>query len=198
VPPPNNPQVARVALQVIRDARHFINTFHVSRTDNASLGVSDLSAINAVFADWWLNSYRTAVKSAIVGESITATKLDPSNPLQDTISIAAAGSYAGGGVLPADVSSAVSWRTGLAGRKYRGRFFNYGVPSDAANTNDTMNGAYLTILTGVGNYLLSHLLSAGFKAVIFHRGDNTATQVAGLVVDQLIDSMRNRLAGRGI
>jgi len=198
VPPPNNPQVARVALQVIRDSRHFVNTFHVSRTDNAALGLADLTAINAVFADWWLNSYRLGVKSAIVGESITATKLDPSNPLQDTLAIAAPGTYAGGGVLPADVTAAVSWRTGLAGRKYRGRFFDFGVPSDTANTNDTLSGGYITTLTSIGTYLLGHLLSAGFKAVIFHRGDNTATQVAGLVVDQLIDSMRNRLAGRGI
>jgi len=198
VPPPNNPQVARVALQVIRDSRHFVNTFHISRTDNASLSVGDLANINAVFADWWLNSYRHACKSVIVGESVTATKLDPALPIQDTLALAAPGDYASANPLPADVSAAVSWRTGLAGRKYRGRFFDYGVPSDAANTNDTMTGGYITNLTTVGNYLLTHLATAGLKAVIFHRGDNTATAITGLVVDQLIDSMRNRLAGRGI
>ena len=198
MPPPNNPQVARVALQVIRDSRKFVNTFHVSRTDNASLSVGDLANINAVFADWWLNSYRTVAKNVIVGESVTATKLDPSSPIQDTLALAAPGTWAGGATTPADVTAAVSWRTGLAGRKYRGRFFNFNTPSDTVNTNDTLNGAYITGLSTVGAYLLNHLATAGLKAVIFHRGDNTATTIAGIVVDQLVDSMRNRLAGRGI
>jgi hypothetical protein len=168
------------------------------RSDNAVLGVADLANINAVFADWWLNSYRNAVKNVIVGESITATKLDPAAPIQDVLAIAAPGAYASGNPLPADVSAAISWRTGLAGRKFRGRMFDYGVPSDAANVNDTMTGSYITNLTTVGNYLLTHLATAGLKAVIFHRTGNTYTPIVGLVVDQLIDSMRNRLAGRGI
>lgn len=198
MPAPNNPAVAKVALQVIRDSRHFVNTFHVSRSDNAPLSVGDLASINAVFADWWAASYRTVCRNVIVGESVTSTKLDPSNPLQDTVSLAAAGTYAAGGTLPADVSAAVSWRTGLAGRKYRGRFYDFSVPSDAANLNDTLTGAYLTALTSVGSYLLNHLVTAGLKAVIFHRGDNTSTAITSIIVDQLIDSMRNRLAGRGI
>jgi len=198
MPPPNNQAVARCALQVIRDSRHFVNTFHLARTDNASLTLTDLQNMTAVLADWWANSYRHACKSVIVGESITATKLDPVTPIQDTLNINAPGDYGGGSALPADVSAAVSWRTGLAGRKNRGRFYDFGVPSDAANTNDTMTGAYLTILTGVGSYLLTHLATAGLKAVIFHRSTDTFTNIAGLVAEQLIDSMRNRLAGRGI
>jgi len=195
---PNNPAVARVALETLRDSRTFVNTFHIVRSDGAVLGVADLANINAVFADWWLNSYRLGVKSVIVGSRIVATKLDPAAPIQDTLSIAAPGSYASGTPLPADVSAAVSWRTGLAGRKFRGRFFDFGVPSDAANLNDTMTGSYITNLTAIGTYLLTHLATAGLKAVIFHRSANTYTAVAGLVVDQLIDSMRMRLAGRGI
>jgi len=198
VAPPNNPQVARVALQVIRDSRHFVNTFHVSRADNASLGVADLANITATFADWWLNAYRGACKDVIVGESVTATKLDPAAPLQDTVALSAPGTFGSGSALPADVSAAVSWRTGLAGRKFRGRFFSYGPPSNNVNTNDTLTGLYQTVLSSAAAYLLSHLVTNGLKLVVFHRGTNTATAITGLVVDQLVDSMRNRLAGRGI
>jgi len=198
VAPPNNPQVARVALSVLRDSRNFVNTFHVSRTDNASLNLGDLANINAVFADWWANSYRAALKSVIVGQSIVATKLDPAAPIQDTLLIASPGTYAGGNATAADVSAAVSWRTGLAGRKFRGRFYDFGVPTDAFTSLDTLTGAYITQLSSVGTYLLGHLATAALKAVIFHRATNTATNVTSLVVDQLLDSMRNRLAGRGI
>jgi len=195
---PNNPAVARVALEVLRDSRTFVNTFHIMRSDNAVLTVADLAAINAVFSDWWANSYRAALKNVIVGSKLVATKLDPAAPFQDTLSLASPGTYASGGATAADVSAAVSWRTGLAGRKFRGRFFDFGVPTDAFTTNDTMTGAYITILSSVGTYLLSHLGTAALKAVIFHRLTNTATPITGVVVDQLLDSMRMRLAGRGI
>lgn len=196
--PPNNPSVARVALEVIRDSRHFVNTFHISRVDNASLTASDLDTITNLFANWWLNSYRTSCKSVIVGERIVATKLDPVAPIQDTLSIAAPGSYSGGNPTAADVSGAVSWRTGLAGRKFRGRFYHFGIPTDAFTTLDTMTGSFITQLTTIGTQLMVDLAAANLKAVIFHRISNTYTPVVGLVVDQLVDSMRTRLAGRGI
>jgi hypothetical protein len=151
-----------------------------------------------VIGDWWNNSYRHGVKLQIVGESVTATKQDPADPIQQLLTISLPGDYASGNVQPGDVTAALSWRTGLAGRKYRGRFYDFGVPSDANNANDTMTGTYITLLTAIGQYLLNHLATAGLKAIIFHRGDNTFTTITALVVDQLIDSMRNRLAGRGI
>jgi hypothetical protein len=152
----------------------------------------------AVVADWWQQSYRHGCKLQIVGEQVVATKQDPGDPLQTTVFINGPGDYASGGVQPGDVTAAVSWRTGLAGRKFRGRFYDFGVPSDANNANDTMTGAYLTLLSSIGQYLLNHLATAGLKAVVFHRSDDTFTTITALIVDQLVDSMRNRLAGRGI
>jgi hypothetical protein len=198
MPPPNNPATGRVALTVDRDTRKYINTLHLARTDNATITAADLLNMANVVADWWQNSYRHAVKLQIVGEQVVATKQDPSDPLQTTVYINGPGDYASGGIQPGDVTAAVSWRTGLAGRKYRGRFYDFGVPSDASNTNDTMTGVYLALLTSVGQYLLNHLATAGLKAIVFHRSDNSYTSITSLIVDQLIDSMRNRLAGRGI
>jgi hypothetical protein len=157
-----------------------------------------LDTITDAFASWWLNFYRHAVKSVIVGEQIVATKLDPAAPIQDTLPIAAPGDYSTGNATAADVSAAVSWRTGLAGRKFRGRFYDFGVPTDGFTTFDTMTGAYITQLTSIGSALITALAAAGLKLVIFHRISNTYTPVVGLVVDQLVDSMRTRLAGRGI
>lgn len=196
--PPNNPAVAKVALNVDRDTRRYINTFHLRRTDGAVLVAADLTAMGSVVADWWLNSYRHVCKSNIVGNSIVVTKLDPANPLQDTTYIAAPGDWGGGTTTPGDVSAAVSWRTGLAGRKYRGRFYDFNVPAEEINTNDTMTGGYLAFLSAAGSYFLTHLATAALKAVIFHRADDTSTDITSVIVDQLVDSMRNRLASRGI
>lgn len=198
MPAPNNPATARVALAVIRDVRKFINTFHVARSDNAELSDSDLVAINNVFADWWLNSYRHACTNVIVGESVVSTKQDPTDPIQETAFLAAPGDYAGANPTPGDVTAAVSWRTGLAGRKYRGRFYDFEVPDNAFNNSDIISGAYILLLSSIANYLLAHLATAALKLVIFHREDNTYTAVTGDVVDQLLDGMRTRLQGRGV
>jgi hypothetical protein len=119
MPPPNNPATARVALAVTRDTREFINTFHMMRGDGVELSSGDLVSMANVVADWWLNSYRTVVPNNVVGLSVTVTKQDPTDPLQYTAFLAAPGT----GVAtdyPAVLSAAVSWRTGLAGRKFRG------------------------------------------------------------------------------
>lgn len=194
---PNNPSTARVALRAARDTRDFINTFHVARTDNAALSAADLANIGSMFADWWLNSYRSAFTNALVGQDITTTKQDPSDPLQNITYIAAPGTRAGT-ILPGDVTAAVSWRTGLAGRKYRGRFYDFGMAFGDANSNDTMTGGYIAILEAIGQYLLNHAVTAALKLIVFHRLTNTYTDINTVVTDQLVDSMRRRLAGRGM
>lgn len=198
MPPPNNPSVARVAFMVDRDSRKFLNIFHMRRSDGAVLGNADLTAMCNLVADWWLNSYRHTCSSAIVGDNIVATKLDPVAPLQQTVYIAAPGDLAGGQVDPADVTAAISWRTGLAGRKFRGRFYHFQPNGLAINGNDTFVGSFLSSVTSVGNYLLSHAAAAALDLIVFHRSTDTYTDINTVIVDQLVDSMRNRLAGRGI
>ena len=195
---PNNPAVARVILVVQRDSRKFINTFHMTRSDGASLSSADLTNMANVVAEWWLNSYRHTCPAVIVGDSVVASKLDPSDPLQETVYIAAAGDNIGASVDPGDVSGAISWRTGLAGRKYRGRMYHFAPDGGRINQNDTFTGTLLSAFTSVGNYLLSHAATASLRAVVFHRATDTYTNIATVIVDQLVDSMRRRLAGRGL
>src|SRR3982751_4850567 len=125
MPPPNDPRTARVARQVNRDTRHFINTFHVRRSDGGILSSSDLLNMANQFATWWNTNYRPLVTADITGNDVVVTKLDPAAPLQETLPLTGAGTYSSGGPEPGDVTAAVSWRTGLAGRKYRGRFYDY-------------------------------------------------------------------------
>lgn len=194
---PNNPRTARVALRVQRDVRDFINTFHFARSDDGVLTSADLVSIANLVANWWLNNYRVSQPSQIIGQDVTVTKQDPSDPLQYVAYLASAGT-AGSAILPADATAAVSWRTGLAGRKFRGRFYVYSLGTGAANSNDTLVGGTIAAFTAVGQALLTQAATAGLKAVVFHKADDTYTPITSIIVDQLIDAMRNRLAGRGI
>jgi len=198
MPVPDNPAVARVVLNVQRDVRKFANVWHMMRTDGAVLTSPDLQAMAQTVADWWTNNYRTTVIVPIVSESAIATKLDPDDPLQEQVFFAAAGSTPTSQSEPGNVTAAMSWRTGLAGRKYRGRTYHVGIDGDQINQNDTLTGIYLAVLSAAAAQFLVLLAAESLKLVVFHRVDDTTTDITGVVIDQLVDSMRSRLAGRGL
>lgn len=196
--PPDNPTVARAVLNVQRDTRAFANVLHLRRFDGAVLNLADLQTMATTLETWWTTDYRASVVPNVTSENVTVTKLDPDDPIQWTDTFAQPGTAPTPEAEPGNVTAAFSWRTGLAGRKHRGRSYHVGVDGDQINTNDTFTGGYLAILTAVAAQLLSRLTIAGLSLVIFHRIDNTFTTVTSVVVDQLVDSMRTRLAGRGV
>lgn len=198
MPPPNNPSVARVALTVQRDTRSFVNVFHMMRTDDAELTSADLVRMATEVADWWQNTYRATVITNVVGESAVATKLDPTDPLQETVFFGGAGTVPTSQAEPGNVTAAFSWRTGFAGRKFRGRNYHVGIDGDQINANDTIVGGYIAVLSAAAAQFLVSLAAESLKLVVFHRSDDSATDITGFVVDQLVDSMRTRLAGRGM
>jgi len=193
----DNPKTARVALQVLRDTRRFINTFHAARIDDGTLDASDLILIAGAFADWWDNNYRHMVPSNISGSQVTVTKQDPGDPLQYTDTLTTGGD-ASGGIDPADVTGALSFRTGYAGRKFRGRYYHFAPPASQINVNDTFQGGFIATVIAQTAALFTYLFNAGYKLILFHKATNTYTAITALVMDQLVDSMRRRLAERGI
>lgn len=194
---PNNPRTARVVLTVTRDTRKFINVLHMARQDNAILNSADLLAMANVVADWYQNSYRHTLRPSVVGFSVVATKQDPNDPQQQTVYINGPGDSPSVQNEAANVSMAISWRTGLAGRKYRGRFYHFGPAVSDINTNDTLTGTFLSAATSVANYLLSHAATAAINAIIYHKVGDTFTPINQVIADQNVDSQRRRLAGRG-
>jgi len=197
MPPPDNPAVARAVLNVQRDTRSFANVFHVMRQDEAVLTLGDLLDIANAIEAWWTTNYRTSVVNLVSSVSAVVTKLDPDDPLQHTQAFTFPGTVGSPEVEPANVTAVLSWRTGLAGRKHRGRTYHVGVDGDQLNTTDTIQGGYMAQLLAVATAFLVQLGVESMKAVVFHRSDNTKTDITSAVVDQLVDSMRTRLAGRG-
>lgn len=193
----NNPSVARVVLNVVRDTRHFVNTFHATRLDEAELNAADLESIGNVFADWWNNTYNQRCMPNIVGQSVVVTKLDPSDPLQDESILVTGGSYGAGTIEPADATLSVSWRTGLAGRKHRGRFYIFSLSSAYTTSLDTITGGEASLLLGAANDLIVRMAAASKQLVVFHRSDDTFTPIVSALVETNIDSQRKRLPGRG-
>jgi len=107
--------------------------------------------------------------------------------------------------LPNNVAYCVSKYTGSRGRSFRGRFFVPGIPENARETPSRVTSAYRSnILTACAG-MLSNLITAGFPPVVVSwrtNGDWRTTGVATPItalgpVDDVLDSQRRRLPGRG-
>jgi len=195
--PPNNPQVASVALITSRDGRLGVNNFHVTRTIPAALVDTDLPLIATAFHDWYTGNYKLDMNSTVGLDQIQVRKLDPGDPIAYDLSVAHETGTGPSPASPANVTAAVSWRTGLAGRKYRGRFFALGLPQAFVTAADLLTSVGQVHYALDGAALLLTLTNAGYQLVLFHRATNSWTKVITCIVDGIIDSQRRRLPGRG-
>jgi len=116
----------------------------------------------------------------------------------------AAGS-GGSGILPGNVTLAISFRTGFAGRSRRGRLYHVGLTETGVVGDKLVTGvqagmqaAYAglfedvaTALPGTNHVVVSYCDDGAWRT------DALVTPVTSYSVDDTIDSMRRRLLGRG-
>lgn len=195
---PNNPLVAKVAMVFARDTRTFINTFHCTKFPAAAWTQPELVQLAIVFRDWWDDFYRLYASDAVSLGQVQTRVLDPNNPLGYDLPVTPA--IAGTNALaeaPGSATQTLSWRTGLAGRKYRGRIYAVGLSDNAIADDDRVASPYVSVLSQAAVELLTALATATFRMVVFHRGDNTYTTVISYIIENILDSQRRRLPARG-
>jgi len=181
--------------------------------ENASAWDGDsLTELATEVQAWWTTSYAPIATASVILREIVCTDM--------TSLTGATGSVGGddavgsqiGGTLPGNCSLAVSFRTALRGRSFRGRNYVVGIPIEEMSSIDQVTGAYLGLCKTAYEDFLSVISAAEWTWVIASRfsGVDPDThdpipRVAGvttpvttvIVVDTVIDSQRRRLTGRG-
>lgn len=202
-PVPNNPKVVKAALLFSRDTRQFVNTMHFSR-----IGGWDVPRMTLLANDlktWWNTIYKTSIPAAVALEQVQIRLYDPTNPLG--VDLAVTPSIPGtrpGVAEAANVSLTLSERTGKAGRAHRGRFYAPSLAEGDVSATDTASSVLVTQLSNaIANLVFGFTTSEGLFSV-FHRPgllphplDNTFDLVTSWVVENIVDSQRRRLPGRG-
>jgi hypothetical protein len=203
-PVPNNPLVAKVAMVFSHDQRTYVNTFHVSLATEWTL--PDLQDLANFVQDWWSNWYKLCVPVTVSLVQIQTRKLDPTDPIAyDKPVTPPITGVRTGTDAPGNVTVTQSFRTGFAGRRFRGRLFSVGVAEGDITVDDRITSALVTLLSNAAQNLIAGLLVNFGQMVIFHRPlpipnpvyDNTFTPVISFVIENILDAMRSRLPGRG-
>jgi hypothetical protein len=196
--------IAQVSMQFVKDGQPCENVYHV-HTEDASWTPTTLLALADAF-DTWDN---TSVKNLRANDSSLmqivvrdlTTEFSPS--VEKILTTPRPGTGAGN-PMPNGVSLAISWRTGLSGRSFRGRTYHLGMSDTgfvsasviSASRASTFANAYAQLITAViaanGAWLL---VVASRMSGNAHRAAILPTTILTVSVDVNTDSMRRRLPG---
>lgn len=146
-----------------------------------------LEAVDAVY-DWWHDFYRPQQMTGTQLVSIRAY-----NALQEyTASVGENGTQSGLGDSP-QLSALVQKRTGLVGRRNRGRMYWPHVLEDGdVNYAGQVAGAKVTALQTVATELESAFAAFDAQLMLFHNDVSDATPVTSLVVQAQVATQRRR------
>jgi len=196
---------AQLDLIYLQDGQRIENTLYAkfpsapSPTDIADLA----SAVKAA----WVDNIMPLLSSTVSLIAVEASDLTSDSGPQavDTGGLPVAGDVTSR-AMPNNVALCVSFRTGLRGRSFRGRNYLPGMSSDAVSEGvNEVNAAYQTSVRNA--YLAVQLTIEGVGAewVVVSRFHDGAPRVSGVATpvtnvvftDNIVDSQRRRLPGRG-
>jgi len=197
--PPNNPNIARVTVQYTRDTRQFENVFHLYRS--SGWGYANLIAALTAAKNLWSTYFIPCIPGTITLTNFHGVVYDPDGaPWVADVPVTTGNVGTRPGVSEAgNVTMAISERAQYAGPAYRGRIYLPALSESDVSTLDNVGSGLIGVLATFAFQWLSVFAdaTANGKLTIFHRNDNLHSPVATIILENIVDSQRRRLPGRG-
>lgn len=196
------PNVAMAQLIFQQESQFIENTLYFEK--DGGWTPTTMGVLAGLVVDWWKDNLqphltdRMHFLQVIVNNlaSESAPGIIYTTGLPDTGSVS-------GHDLPLNVTMAVSFRTGLRGRSYRGRNYLCGM-IDTGQAHSTIDPTYLSSIKTAYEALITEVEPEGIEWVVVSRYHNKAPRTTGVAsqiltvsVDSTTDSQRRRLPGRG-
>lgn len=197
-------------MQFIYQGQRCENVYYVE--GSAPWTATTLNTLASVFATWWETELEPNVPESLTLDRVLARDMtvEAGPSIEYTTGLPASGDQSVE-ALPNNVTVAIKWTTGLAGRSFRGRTYHLGL-ADAGVAANALTPTAHTLLTAAYNQLLNDIVTEDptwslVVASFFHgvdvnhdpipRASAVLTPILTAVVDDIIDSQRRRLPGRG-
>lgn len=168
--------------------------------------IAEMGTLGTNLKNWWDTYLKVCIPPQTSLTQIQLRKYDPAAPFAVDVPVSPAILGTRGTVSEAaNATSTISLRTGLAGRAYRGRIYIPGLSETDVQQNDQLSSA-LTALLATAAFQLLVAGTPGLSSFpgVFHRPlpvskplDNLITAFTGYVIENIVDSQRKRLPGRG-
>jgi hypothetical protein len=193
---------ALVELVYLWDGQICENTLYFDRSNDYLVG--DLAALSGAIVDWWVENMAPLLSADLSLTSVKCTALHDNTGPQfiNTTELPALGTVAVDSV-PNNVAPCISFRTALIGRSFRGRNYLCGVPETSV-AGSRMDAEFMADVVAAYSILLDPLGDSNRWIVVSRTVDHsileTALRNAVLsvqFVDNIVDSQKRRLPGRG-
>lgn len=159
-----------------------------------------VDGVVSAFVPEWLS----ALPEKYIMNQVSGRVLDVQDGPQVEESVAGLTGILAGAILPNNCSLAVSFRTGLAGRTNRGRIFWPSFLESEVTDQRVLSAKQTNILDTLGQFVGNAAVATGWTWAVISRkelvpdGPGRAVPITSVVLnDDVIDSMRRRLPGRG-
>lgn len=165
---------------------------------------TNLVALAQTVSAWWAAHYQLHQSNSVALREIKATSLETqfSPGIVYTFGMPDAGSLTSP-ILPGNVTCAVTFRTLLRGRSFRGRNYWVGLTEEQVAGDQLVSGMAAQLAYDYET-LIAEATADGFTWGVFSRYQGGVARVTGEFTpitatscDGIIDSQRRRLLGRG-
>jgi hypothetical protein len=175
------------------DNQNVENTFnyHVG----ATIDIAKLTAMATTYATWANTNKIDWPNNCQLLKLYLRDLTTQSGAVEEFVPVSAIVGTKTGTPLPNQVAFAIKRQTGLAGRKNRGRLYQFGITdTDRSDDNHIATSRVLAWITHYNTLLASQASDNGAAEVILHRATGTYTAVLGYnYADLTIDCQRRRL-----
>jgi len=200
------PNVAQVQVHGRIDGQTTINDLYF-RSAGPPVTLAQVQTLGLALDAWVANTILTLLSSAWTYERVRVRDLTTADSFALDIADSAGPGGSGGAFVPQNVAPCVSIRTAFAGRSARGRNYLPGVPQGVI-TGNTIQALFMSDITIAYNNLLpgGTYEPDGWVWSVVSRFTGNAPRAVGvsfnvvtaLFTDNVVDSQRRRLPGRGI
>jgi len=197
---PFHPVAATVKFLIngLSDGQAVNNVLHYKYTGTAPTAAqltSLLTVWQSNFQTEWLavHGANYSLQSLQATDIATATGATASIPV---IGPGNTGTFTAGAALPNNSALAVTLRTGLSGRRNRGRTFLGGLNVNQIVT-DTASSGFQSVINTLFTHLIALTVNSVFDLAVASLINATSQLITGYTLNTTADSMRRRLPGRG-
>lgn len=199
------PNGVRCALRYTRGSLEAFNIIHATKGTPAS--GADLAALATIIRDWEALVGRLQRSNEWFYQGCILTALDGAgSPFLDAPSTPTLQGNIGAPGAPPQLTIAISLRTGLSGRSFRGRIYHIGSTVNAAGGDGTIDGAYRQNLQNTYGNLRDRFTAGGWTLCVLSqysgktpagekipRAAGVLTPVLTVAVGTRCDTQRRRL-----
>lgn len=188
-------KTVEVVIKALNRGQQRVNVIHYSYGNNPRPTVAQLIALlNGVNTNVVTGLQDVSANTCVYYE-LDARDIQDAGGAQASLAINRTGSRAGG-VAPGNVAIVMSKRSGIPGRRNRGRLYTHDLDETMID-GDNVTSSLQSLLVQLGVDMLLALVSNYFTAAIASKTAGSSVPMTSVQFDTITDSQIRRLTGRG-